>query len=173
MPALAIRVEAATTAQRCAVCHDDLSPGPAIRACPGCHTTVHTDCAREVQRCPTRGCSGRRAPVDVRRAVRRGLSRADAARPWLVAVLVALACPFALYAVGARGTLAALVHALGLDPLGAALPAAVLVAPVATYLLVRRWADDPGPEVAIQASLVSLVAAAAWTSGLALAAAAL
>lgn len=173
MPALAIRVEAATTAQRCAVCHDDLSPGPGTRACPGCHTTVHTDCAREVRRCPTRGCSGRRAPVDVRRTVRRGLVRAVAARPWLVAVLVALTCPFALYAAASGATLRVVLVMFGLDPLGAALPAAVLVAPVATYFLVRRRAGDPGPEASIQASLVSLVAAAAWTSGLALAAAAL
>ncbi|MCW8138632.1 MAG: hypothetical protein KIT58_06985 [Planctomycetota bacterium] len=173
MPALAIRVEAATTAQRCAVCHDDLSPGPGTRACPGCHTTVHTDCAREVRRCPTRGCSGRRAPVDVRRAVRRGLSQAVAARPWLIAVLVALACPFALLAAASGMNLAFLLALFRLDPLGAALPASVLVSPVATYFLVRRRSADPGPEVSIQASLVSLVAAAAWTSGLALTAAAL
>lgn len=45
---------------RCALCHSDL---PAfVRECGACGTLLHTDCARELGRCPTLGCDASLRP---------------------------------------------------------------------------------------------------------------
>jgi hypothetical protein len=47
---------------RCAFCHDGLA-GEATSKCAGCGTIMHADCAGELGRCPTLGCSGKPRPA--------------------------------------------------------------------------------------------------------------
>lgn len=50
-----VRVNEAGAPRRCAFCHADL---PArYRECQGCGVATHTDCLRELGRCPTEGCA--------------------------------------------------------------------------------------------------------------------
>ncbi|MBX3469187.1 MAG: hypothetical protein KF878_20125 [Planctomycetes bacterium] len=50
-----VRVNEVGAPRRCAFCHADL---PArYRECQGCGVATHTDCLRELGRCPTEGCA--------------------------------------------------------------------------------------------------------------------
>ncbi|MCO5170035.1 MAG: hypothetical protein M9894_27180 [Planctomycetes bacterium] len=49
-----VRLRDARDPSRCAVCHGDLPER--YRECGACGVALHTDCRREVGRCPTAGC---------------------------------------------------------------------------------------------------------------------
>ncbi|MCO5172224.1 MAG: hypothetical protein M9894_38495 [Planctomycetes bacterium] len=48
---------------RCPYCREDLAPGDAAVACPGCRVEQHDDCLREGGRCATLGCEGVARPA--------------------------------------------------------------------------------------------------------------
>jgi hypothetical protein len=88
---------------RCSLCHGEI--GASARACLGCLTLYHDDCAKEHGRCPTLGCSGRKPRVvSPRRAEARAqaLSLVSSLGLWLrLFVLTTIYTMVALVAVGA------------------------------------------------------------------------
>lgn len=57
----AVTVDAAVVVKQvptCPLCHDALTALPTLSVCPDCKTIHHADCAAEVGRCATIGCTG-------------------------------------------------------------------------------------------------------------------
>ncbi|MCO5170037.1 MAG: PHD finger domain-containing protein [Planctomycetes bacterium] len=166
MPALAIRVEAATKALRCAVCHDDLEGGE-VRRCAGCRTALHAECARTLRRCPTRGCSGRRPPTRTTPAPAQRGGGLLALAPWRLPLLVGALTPVVLYqAAGKVIDAVLLLSLLKLNAASLAVPGSLLLAPALAFFV----EDTRGPRRARRpglAALVALAATAAVSLGLA------
>lgn len=67
-----VRITGNRSAVRCVICHDDFADDEPV-SCPSCGVTLHEDCARELEACPTLGCTVTREGT--RRSRRRGRAR--------------------------------------------------------------------------------------------------
>lgn len=114
MTRCAVRIEGARQATRCALCHDDLTPG-AAQGCPVCGTATHAECAAEAGGCPTLGCRGVALLARPEPAPRGGRGPAAGAASLLLgfaAGLVATGCPRHVLLLGSALPLGLLLYAL-------------------------------------------------------------